>query len=66
MSDESMLEQRIQETAGRLWEEAGRPEGQQEQFRLLAQAKIKEEENKLDEALAESFPASDPVSSGST
>lgn len=63
MSDELMLlEQRIREKAFRLWEEAGRPEGQEEHFWFQAEAAIREEEAKLDKAIADSFPASDPPS----
>lgn len=64
MSDELMLlEQRIREAAYRLWDEAGRPEGMERHFWFQAEAAIREQEAKLDEALAESFPASDPPSS---
>lgn len=67
MSDElRLLEQRIRETAHRLWEAAGRPEGQEDHFWFRAEAAIRAEEAKLDEALAESFPASDPPSSTAT
>ncbi|MBS7810708.1 DUF2934 domain-containing protein [Roseococcus pinisoli] len=66
MTDQSTLvEQRIRETAYRLWEEAGRPEGQEQHFWLQAEAEIRRQETQLDRALADSFPASDPVSSGS-
>ena len=66
VSDELMLpEQRIREMAYQLWEEAGHPEGQQEHFWFLAEARIQQQEDKLDEELAESFPASDPPSSTS-
>lgn len=64
MSDELMLlEQRIRETAYRLWDEAGRPEGREQHFWFRAEAEIREEEAKLDGELADSFPASDPPSS---
>jgi hypothetical protein len=57
------LEQRIRETAYRFWEKAGRPEGQGHDFWSQAEAEIRKREDKLDEALADSFPASDPPSS---
>jgi hypothetical protein len=64
VSDELMLlEQRIRETAYRFWEKAGRPEGQGHDFWSQAEAEIRKREDKLDEALADSFPASDPPSS---
>lgn len=64
MSDELMLlEQRIRETAYRFWEKAGRPEGQGHDFWFQAEVEIRKREDKLDEALADSFPASDPPSS---
>ncbi|MDB5376809.1 MAG: hypothetical protein JWR00_1255 [Rubritepida sp.] len=64
VSDELMLvEQRIRETAYRFWEKAGRPEGQEHDFWFQAEAEIRKREDKLDEALADSFPASDPPSS---
>lgn len=61
MSDDlTLLEQRIRERAFALWEEAGRPEGGQDHFWFQAETAIREEEAKLDTALADSFPASDP------
>jgi hypothetical protein len=64
VSDELMLlEQRIRETAYRLWEEEGSPEGREHDFWFQAEAAIREQEAKLDEELADSFPASDPPSS---
>lgn len=63
VSDELMLlEQRIREKAYQLWEEAGRPEAREQHFWFLAEASIRDEEAKLDKALADSFPASDPPS----
>lgn len=67
MSDELMLlEQRIRETAYRLWEEAGSPEGREQDFWFQAEAAIRAQEAKLDEELADSFPASDPPPSSVT
>lgn len=64
MSDESMLlEQRIREVAYRLWEEAGSPQGMEQDFWFQAEAEIRREEAKLDKEIADSFPASDPPSS---
>lgn len=63
MSDEDyLMQQRIRETAYRLWEEAGSPEGEDERLWFQAQAEIAREEASLDRELAESFPASDPPS----
>lgn len=64
MSGASMLmEQRIREAAYRLWEEAGQPEGREEDFWYQAEAEIREVEAKIDKSLADSFPASDPPAS---
>lgn len=63
MSDELMMvEQRIREVAYRLWEHAGRPHDRDHEFWYKAQAEIREREAKLDNELADSFPASDPPS----
>jgi hypothetical protein len=61
-----LLEQRIRETAYRLWGEANRPEGMEHHFWFLAEAEIGKQEAELDKALADSFPASDPRSSTGT
>lgn len=68
MSDEllMLLEQRIREKAHGLWEEAGCPEGHEQHFWFRAEATIREEEAKLDKALADSFPASDPPATVTT
>ena len=64
MSDEySLMQQRLRETAYRLWEEAGSPEGEDERLWFQAKLLIEREEASLDRELAESFPASDPASS---
>jgi hypothetical protein len=54
--------QRIRELAYSLWEKAGRPDGQADNFWHMAVAEIAAEELNYDEALDESFPASDPPS----
>jgi hypothetical protein len=64
MSDaEELLEQRIRATAHRLWDDAGRPAGQEARFRQSAKVQIEREEAKLDREGLGSFPASDPPSS---
>ncbi len=64
MSDEyALLQQRIREEAYRLWEEAGRPEGQADRFWHHAKVAVDQAEAKLDKEVAQSFPASDPPSS---
>lgn len=64
MSDlATLVQQRIRETAYRLWEAAGRPENQELYFWLQAEAEIQRAEARLDQELADSFPASDPSSS---
>ena len=44
-------EQRVRERAYRLWEQAGSPEGQSEQFWLQAEAEISAAEKDLDEEI---------------
>jgi hypothetical protein len=64
MSDEyALLQQRIRDRAYALWEEEGRPEGQDDRFWHAAKAAVDQEEAKLDKEVAQSFPASDPPSS---
>jgi len=61
MSDAyEILQQRIEERAQQLWEEAGSPEGGAQRFEDAAKADIAEEEAKLDSDVDDSFPASDP------
>ncbi|MDB5416183.1 MAG: hypothetical protein JWR10_4518 [Rubritepida sp.] len=63
MSDNvSLLEGRIREKAYRLWQDAGSPDGQEEDFWHRAKTEVEQEEKKLDKELADSFPASDPPS----
>ncbi|HEY0183047.1 MAG TPA: DUF2934 domain-containing protein [Rhodopila sp.] len=57
---DSLSEQRTRTKAYQLWEAAGRPDGRSDEFWRLAEAAIGEEEARYDEALRESFPASDP------
>lgn len=56
----AMFEQRVREAAHALWLEAGSPEGQAEHFWRLAERNVRAEEKDYDQALADSFPASDP------
>jgi len=64
MSDEyELLQQRIRDKAYQLWDEAGRPEGQDDHFWYGAKVAIDQEEAKLDTEVSGSFPASDPPSS---
>lgn len=64
MSNEhALLQQRLREKAHQLWEEAGRPEGNDQHFWFLAKVEIDREEAKVDKEVAGSFPASDPPSS---
>jgi hypothetical protein len=64
MSDEyALLRQRIRDEAYRLWEEAGRPEGQADRFWHAAKVAVDQAEAKLDKEVSQSFPASDPPSS---
>ena len=51
---------RIRERAYALWEQEGRPEGRAEAHWDLARRAVEAAEASLDEAEAESFPASDP------
>lgn len=57
-------ENRLRVRAYELWEAAGKPEGQDEIFWRAAERELNEgaENDKLDEALKETFPASDPAS----
>ncbi len=64
MSDEyALLQQRIRDEAYRLWEEAGRPEGEADSFWHAAKVAVDQAEAKLDKEVSQSFPASDPPSS---
>ena len=60
--EDSLTRDRTQQTAYRLWQEAGSPAGEEVQFWLQAKAQIAEEEAKLDREEKDSFPASDPPS----
>jgi hypothetical protein len=56
------------ELAYRLWEERGRPEGRAEEDWFEAERRLSSDQHRdesaaVDEALRESFPASDPPSS---
>ena len=60
-------EQRVRERAYALWEQEGRPDGQAEQHWLAAEAELRAKEarglrteEQIDEAVDETFPASDP------
>jgi hypothetical protein len=55
--------QEIRELAYALWEEAGSPEGREEEFWSKAKEQLGEKNSTkdIDAASAESFPASDPV-----
>ncbi|MBR0655092.1 DUF2934 domain-containing protein [Plastoroseomonas arctica] len=68
MSDAyEIAQQRIEERARQLWEEAGSPEGGAHRFEAQAKAEIAEDEAKHDDTVDDSFPASDPpASSGVT
>lgn len=52
--------ERIRERAYHLWEAAEKPEGQHEDFWLIAERQLGDDEADYDKALADSFPASDP------
>ncbi|MEN0075882.1 MAG: DUF2934 domain-containing protein [Paracraurococcus sp.] len=54
------LEQRIRERAYHIWESEGRPEGQAEAHWDKARRIESEMDARLDEAVQQSFPASDP------
>ncbi|MFC7051145.1 DUF2934 domain-containing protein [Hansschlegelia quercus] len=63
------LTQKIRERAFQLWEEAGRPEGQEDEHWAQAERDIRgsgdeseSEESRLDKSLEETFPSSDPLS----
>lgn len=64
--DDERLRQRIRERAYSLWEQEGRPDGYAENHWLEAERDILAldgkgpDEGAVDEALEESFPASDP------
>jgi hypothetical protein len=55
-----ILQRRIQRRAHQLWQEAGSVDGKSEEFWLLAEQQIKQEEQDYDETLEDSCPASDP------
>ncbi len=57
-----VMEQRIRELAYLLWERAGCPDGRSDEFWHLAQSEIAADEASYDEAVEESFPASDSPS----
>lgn len=60
-------QEKIREMAYRLWEEAGSPQGRQDEFWRLAEDRLTQDEgtsvpnDDLDIAGEHSFPASDPV-----
>jgi hypothetical protein len=59
------LKRRVRERAYFLWERAGRPVGRADEFwqqALNEDARVAEEEQRIDEEAQESFPASDPPS----
>ncbi|MBS7811166.1 DUF2934 domain-containing protein [Roseococcus pinisoli] len=62
-SQSDIVEQRIRETAFKLWQQAGSPEGQDEIFWHRAKEDIAAQEAKLDNELRGTFPASDASSS---
>jgi hypothetical protein len=62
MSDE-VQEHEIRERAYKLWQDAGSPEGQENEFWEKAKDQITKEKDNInaDTASEDSFPASDPV-----
>ncbi|MBO1073616.1 DUF2934 domain-containing protein [Roseomonas marmotae] len=65
MSDDlEDLEQRIRERAYTLWEADGRPEGSSDEYWYRARAEVAatERSGSLEDQLADTFPASDPLS----
>jgi hypothetical protein len=64
-NDGDEFEQRVRERAYFLWERAGRPVVRADEFwqqALDEDARVAEEEQRIDEEAQESFPASDPPS----
>lgn len=56
----ALREKRIEEEAHALWVAAGSPSGGPDAYREEARQQIADAESAVDEASAESFPASDP------
>lgn len=69
LESEVQQEDKLRELAYKLWEEAGRPSGRQEEFWQQAEERLAQEKQEkrhvpnddLDAAGKDSFPASDPV-----
>ena len=61
MSDTD-LDQRVREKAYHLWEAAGRPADREEEFWQQARMEVAPEDVKVDVAMEDTFPASDPPS----
>ncbi len=59
MSDND-LDQRVRERAYQLWEQAGRPDGRHDEFWHQARGEVAPEDVKVDVAMEDTFPASDP------
>ena len=60
------VEQRIRERAYELWREEGQPQGRDVELWHRARREICFEERAQDEALEDTFPASDPVANSGT